>query len=123
MSNAPRPPAQIQPYVDVLGVEGTIEFLLEFGGAELILSQAARSGRLVRLVGHERAAQLVQHAGHLPRRVPLAKRWIAAVWREQGLAVAQIARRLHVSDVTVRAYLKRSAGGARRPDPRQLDLF
>lgn len=123
MTNAPRPPAQIAPYVEVLGVEGTIEFLLEFGGAELNLRPAVRAGRLVQAVGREKAVALYHAAGHLPRRVPLAKPWIAQVWREQGQTIAQIARSLHVSDVTVRRWLDRAGGGPRRPDPQQLDLF
>jgi hypothetical protein len=33
----PKPPAHVQRYVDALGVELTIDFLLNFGGAELFL--------------------------------------------------------------------------------------
>jgi hypothetical protein len=38
-------------------------------------------------------------------RVPLAKKWLALCLRVQGLSVAAIARRLRVSDVTIRKYL------------------
>ena len=34
----PQPTAQVQPCVDVLGVELTMRFLLQFGGAELYLA-------------------------------------------------------------------------------------
>lgn len=125
MTDLPRPPAQIEPYVDVLGIEGTIAFLLKFGGAELVLPPNPQPRNLVvQAVGMDQARALAVHAGHLPRRVPLAKPWIAQVLCMQGLTVAQIARRLHVSDVAVRGYLKRHLNGKRRPpDPRQYSLF
>lgn len=117
-----RAPAQIQPYIDVLGVEDTVKFLLEFGGAELSLRSSPRRGRVAELFGQEKAAELADVAGHLPRRIPLAKPWLAQQLREKGLPVAEIARTLHVSDVSVRAYLK--AGPPRRaPDPRQYKLL
>lgn len=124
MSEPPRPPAQLAPYVEVLGVSDAIRFLLEFGGAELYIAPSPKGqSRLVQLIGLERAEALGRRADRLPRRVPLGKPWIAAVWAAQGLPCAEIARRLHVSDVTVRRWL----GGAMRPnpsyDPRQLDLF
>ena len=117
-----RPPAHIQPYVDVLGVDGTVDFLMTFGGAELSLRSNPRRGRLVDLVGHERASALAEVAGHLPRRIPLAKPWLAQQLREKGLPVAEIARTLHVSDVSVRSYLK-TRGPRRPPDPRQYSLL
>ncbi len=125
MTDLPRTPAQIEAYVHVLGVEGTIAFLLEFGGAELALSRNPRAdSRVAQAVGLDLARALGAHAGHLPRRVPLAKPWIAQVLRAQGLPVAEIARRLHVSDVAVRGYLRRNLYGKRRaPDPRQYSLL
>ena len=119
---APPTPAHLAPLVDVLGVDGAIAFLLEFGGAEVWLGAApgARS-RVARLVGEDRAAALA--ALPLPRRVPLGKPWIARVWRHRdGLPVAEIARRLHASDVTVRGWLK-TAGPATPADPRQPRLL
>ncbi|MFN3938714.1 MAG: helix-turn-helix domain-containing protein [Gemmobacter sp.] len=127
MTDLPRPPAQVEPYVRVLGTDLAIEFLLEFGGAELSVNQRPQPrGRLARLVGIERARALGAVAGDLPRRVPLAKPWIAAVWRTRGLPVAEIARRLHASYVSVRRWLAAGATDARRgapADPRQLRLF
>lgn len=121
-TDALAPPAHLAAYVDALGVDGAIRFLLEFGGAEVWLGVApgARS-RVARLLGAERAAALA--ALPLPRRVPLGKPWIARVWRERdGLPVAEIARRLHASDVTVRGWLK-TAGPATPADPRQPRLL
>ena len=33
----PRPTAQVAPFVDALGMDGAVTFLLAFGGAELYL--------------------------------------------------------------------------------------
>lgn len=120
-----RPPAQVAPYVTVLGAEGTIEFLLAFGGAELYLTQTPkRRGRLVALVGHDQAVALAKASEHLPRRIPLAKPWIAAVMRERGLSVADIARKLHASDVAVRRWLKQyDAAAPANPNQLELPLF
>lgn len=117
-----RTPAHINAYVTVLGDDLAVEFLLEFGGAELSLSSRPRDGRLVQLIGKEKAVALAQQAGHLPRRIPLAKPWVANKLRDRGLSVAEIARKMHVSDVSVRSYLK---NGPKRPppDPRQYSLI
>lgn len=121
MTGTPPPPAHIAPYVHVLGPELAVRFLLSFGGAELYLAANPKGrSRVAGLVGVEKAAAL---AGEfLPRRVPTAKPWIATVWRSQGLPVAEIARRLHVSDVTVRNWLRRAAPVA-APETRQMRLF
>jgi hypothetical protein len=123
-----RPPAQAEAYVNVLGVDGAIEFLLAFGGTEIYLARnpQARS-RVAALVGRDKAEALAVACEGLPRRVPLCKPWIARVMRHRGLAgekplpVAEIARRLHTSDVSVRKWLKH--GPNRRSDDRQLPLF
>ncbi|NCM96130.1 MAG: helix-turn-helix domain-containing protein [Rhodobacterales bacterium] len=119
----PKPPAHVAPYVDVLGVDGAVEFLLAFGGAELYLATSPKGrSRLAQLVGVEKAAELAHAAEHLPRRVPTAKPWIAQVFKSRGLSVAEIARRLHVSDVSVRAWLKKTES-VPVADPRQMRLF
>jgi hypothetical protein len=118
----PRPPAQVEPYVRVLGIDDTIVFLLTFGGAELYLPRTPKGrSRLAELFGVEKAAALAEAAEFMPKRVPLAKPWIAKVWHARGLSQAEIARRLHVSDVTVRRYL--ASDEPTPPDSDQLTLF
>lgn len=122
----PRTPAQVAPYVEVLGIEGAIAFLLEFGGAEIYLTTNPGSrSRVVDLVGRHKAVALARMADRLQRRVPLAKPWIARVWFARGLPKAEIARKLHVSEPTVARYLAGTAPGERDdgPGPRQLSLF
>lgn len=128
----PPPPAHIEPLVRVLGTDGAIRFLLTFGGAELCLAGSPRGrSRLVQEFGAEVAVALAAVADRLPRRMPLAKEWIASVWTKRGLTDAEIARRLHVTDVTVRAWRKKKPWrGLRKAkkaeqitDPRQLPLI
>lgn len=74
MTDWPRAPAHIEPYVRILGVEDTITVLMALGGGEIYLT-ANPKGRsaLVELVGTERAVALAEAIGHLKVRVPTAK--------------------------------------------------
>lgn len=106
MSASPRPPAQVQPYVEVLGVDLTVEFLLTFGGGTVCISKSPRqNSELARLIGVEKVKELASRDHMLQARVPLAKRWTAKVLFAKGESINKIARRLHVTDVTVRDYL------------------
>lgn len=102
----PRAPAHIGPYVDILGSALAVRFLLTFGGADLYMAaNPTERGRVVQLVGVDLARAL--GAAELPRRVPLAKPWLAACLAHEGGSVADIARTLHASDTTVRSWLNR----------------
>lgn len=116
------PPANIEPFVRVLGEEKTVEFLLRYGGAELYFTTNPK-GRsdLAKTFGIEAATELAEAAEYLPRRIPLAKEWIAQRLRKDGMAVAQIARTMHTTDVTVRKYLKNAP--PKGDDSRQKTLF
>lgn len=120
----PTPPAQIEPFVRVLGVEGALSFLMTFGGAEMVYHRNPVRSQLAKVMGIEAAKSLAEEDARqgLPRRVPLAKPWCAQVLREKGLPVAEIARRMHASDVAVRRWLKQTSN-VRIPDPRQASLF
>ena len=50
----PRPTAQVAPYFEVLGAELTVEFLLQFGGAELHFSNDPKGRSAVeKLIGSD----------------------------------------------------------------------
>lgn len=100
-------PAHIQPYVDVLGLQLTIDFLLAFGGAPLYLpsERTQVDSRLAEVVGPDKAVALGKHLGRGMVRVPIQKRFIAACLLAMNVPVVEIARRLHVSDVTIRRWL------------------
>lgn len=104
----PRPTAQAAPYVEILGADLAVRFLLAYGGAELYLADDPK-GRCshAELIGADLARALASHPRLSPRqRVPLAKRWLAAMLHWQGNSTAGIARQLRVSDVSVRRWLK-----------------
>jgi DNA-binding NtrC family response regulator len=119
----PRPPAQVAPYVDILGQELTLQLLLSFGGAELYIPHSPKGrSRIEALIGRDKVKALAQSDHLLRRRVPLANAWVAACLHFQGMATNEIARKLRVTDVTVRRYLKRyetqrATKGARRDNP------
>lgn len=85
-----------------------MDFLLSFGGAELYLAEDPKGrSRLEELVGYDRARALGEAAHLLPRRVPLAKPWLARVFRARGYSVAETARTLRTTDKSVRGWLRR----------------
>ena len=123
MSNRPRPPAHVEPYVRILGYEGAVAFILEFGGAEIYLPMTRTAAERSPVAQHLGVDAVIALAiAGLPRRVPTAKPWLARVFWSEELRVQEIARRLHVTDVTVRKWLS-DAQGLRRADDRQLPLF
>jgi hypothetical protein len=104
---SPRPTAQVAPYVNILGIDLAVEFLLTFGGAKLALSVDPKGrSQLEALVGPEKARMLGANAHRCQRRVPLAKRWLAAYLSWKGQSAANIARQLRVTDQSVRKWLK-----------------
>ena len=119
----PKAPAQIAAIVEALGVEDAVEFVLNFGGAELHISKDPRRENLVtQKFGLQKAQALGKVADRIPSRIPIPKRWLAQYFSAKGLTQAQIARKLHTTDVTVGRYL----GTRKQPDPQQtsfLDFF
>jgi hypothetical protein len=107
----PNPTAQVAPYVEALGLELAVEFLLQFGGAELHFAADPRgTGAVEKLVGADKAKALAESRNQaLQKRVPLAKRWLARMLHWQGHSTAQIARTLRATDVSVRGWLKDGA--------------
>lgn len=104
----PNPTAQVAPYVEVLGMDLAVDFLLRFGGAELALSKDPRGGGQVsQMIGQDRESALHNHPRVGPStRIPLAKKWLAEVLRWRGHGTADIARTLRASDVSVRRWLQ-----------------
>ena len=111
-------PAHVQPYVDVLGMDGAVSFLLEFGGAEVYLSGRPQARSMIaQAIGVGNVKALADKLGAEHVRVPVAKPFIAQHFKGKQMSVAEIARTLHVTDTTVRSYLSPPA------EKRQFDLF
>ncbi len=107
-SPMPKPTAQVAPFVECLGPEMTVTFLLAYGGGEVYFARDPRGRSAVEaLVGADAVRAMSAHHRIGERvRVPLAKGWLAAMLDWQGYSVAQIARTLRVTDNTVPAKLK-----------------
>ncbi|AHD01177.1 hypothetical protein [Leisingera methylohalidivorans] len=119
----PKPPAQVEPYMEALGLEDTLRFLEAFGGVETyIATHPTERSKVVELIGYPKARMLAAIENRLQRRVPLVKEWRAAVYHSQGLPTVQIALKLGVTDVSVRRWL-RKPGARRKTAPNQLPLF
>lgn len=104
----PRASAQVTPYVECLGPELAVQFLLKFGGAGFYLGRKSRDGNIVaELVGSDAVARMAEHPqiGPYVARVPIAGRWLALMLHWQGHSINEIARMLRSTDVTVRRYL------------------
>lgn len=120
----PQATAQVEPYLNVLGFELTIEFLMTFGGADLDFPKMpTENHRLVKLVGLEKTIELTRSTNRHRKRIPTAKPWLAQALFSQGLSKAEISRRLHTTDVTIRKWLSRPRVEWRQNPDTQLDLF
>jgi hypothetical protein len=107
----PRPTAQVAPFVEVLGPDLAVQFILEFGGAELYLSAQPRGrSALEAMVGHDKARALAAHpAMQMVQRIPLARKWLVLMMAWQGHPHAHIARTVRVATSTVRRYVNEAA--------------
>lgn len=103
----PRQTAQVAPYVEVLGSDLSVDFLLRLGGAEIAFSKEPRgASQMSAMIGLDSEAALHAHRRVGPRtRIPLAKKWLAEMLRWRGFSAAEIARTLRASDVSVRRWL------------------
>ena len=104
-------PAQLAAFVDVLGEARAIDFLLEFGGATFYLASDPKGGseieRRFGAAGRKLILALRERTDNSYMRIPTAKPWIAQRLRQGGAPISAIARRLHVTDATVRGWLPR----------------
>lgn len=104
----PRPTAHVCPYVDCLGPQLAVRFLLSFGGAELYLASDPKGRSAAEaVVGPDGVARMADHPLIGQRvRVPLARQWLARMLHWQGHSTAEIARTIRASDVSVRRWIK-----------------
>lgn len=123
--NLPRTPAQVEPYVEAIGLDDTITFILHFGGAQIYIGARPGNGsQVTKLLGIEKARALGAVHDRLPSRVPLVKSWTAQVMFAKGLPIQEIARKMHSSDTAVRRWLDGAGIERKDPkDPRQLPLL
>lgn len=105
-------PAEIALYVEELGHVLAIELFLTMGGAYCYFAvEPAPGSEISRVIGAEGVSRIGRRLKASDRpganrvRVPLAKAWVARYLFAEGWTIADIARRVRVSDVTVKKYL------------------
>ncbi len=114
----PDTPDNIARFVDVLGVDLTVQLFLAVGGTKIYLPYRSSAGTpAARAIGPEPVQRLAKAFGHGWAKVPLARRWIAMQLRAQGKSTEEIARTIRADAETVRRW--DTTGGTSD----QLDLF
>ena len=116
----PKPTAQVEPFVEALGYDEAVTFLMHFGGAGLYLAKSPKGrSASAEMFGADAMAKLAASDRIPPKsRIPLAKPWMARVFAWRGHSTASIARTLRATEVTVRRWLKdgmQHDGQARHP--------
>jgi hypothetical protein len=118
-------PREAVPYVRALGVERAVKLFEIFGGASLyIAANPSPRSSAAKVIGADGVRALYaalsgRETGTQNVRIPLAKRWVARQLVRGGMPVSKVARRLHVADKTVRAWVPL----AERGGSAQLELF
>lgn len=102
-------PAHIEGYMEILGEDLTMKFLLRFGGSVTYLpaTTSRQDSAITEAIGTELAVKLGQRVGPGLVNIPLAKEWIARnMFYNKGLKINQICTKLHMSQPTIRKYIK-----------------
>lgn len=103
-------PANLAPFINTLGFDKGIEFLLRFGGSAMYLPKKPQDGRSMAssLLTADEIIALSQAIDRDYLRIPVGKKFIAVYLHSRGISIGEIARRLHMTDVTIRGWLKKA---------------
>jgi hypothetical protein len=114
----PDPPAHVLAYVETLGVGDAIALFLAIGGTQIYLTKKpTRRSIILNTLDAAKAECLANRIGYGYHKVPVPKKWIAAVMRARDASNSDIARLLHVDVATVRRWLPPNDGNE------QFDFF
>ena len=115
----PKPSANLAPYVDVLGPEIAIVFLLHFGGSRLYFpDRPGGRSNAEAVIGPENFQRLAAVLGsRLTSRVPIGNRWLVAALAAQGKSTGEIARTVRATDVSVHKWLRYAEGRMKEGKP------
>ncbi len=107
-------PANLQPFIEALGIDEGAEFLLHFRNKNVSLNGGKGQERsaIAKMVGLEKANRLnrlLTEAGYgkgMAFQVPGAGCFLARYLRSKGLSINEISNRLGRTCVSVRGYLR-----------------
>lgn len=111
--------------IDLVGEEGLIRLAEEFGGQRIYIPHNAVGSQIEKRVGLDIAIGLSSAYNGTYIAVPLARVYRANAYRSAGASLADIARRLGITESAVSRLMRRSAlaGFNRSADERQMDFF
>lgn len=113
----PRSPAELAWLTDCVGADAALRLIERHGGTRIYVPREVNQGTPLAIeIGLDPARALSVAFGGEIVRIPLAKYWRAWIYRAQGLAYSEIARRLGCTDNTARLMLQA------RPSDRQMAL-
>lgn len=108
MTDYPRHPASIDAFVEVLGPELTVRFLIEMGGCRLYFPNDPKGKSAAEaLIGAEALRELGRRQSQNRRELPLPRPWLIRALHAEGKSVSEICRMLKTSDRNVRDTLSK----------------
>jgi hypothetical protein len=114
----PKPPAQVEPYIEVIGHDAALALVETFGGVRVYIPKdPPADSPVVKAIGMEAAVRLGRALGGESPRIPVARAWLVAHYASLKWPVPRIARQLRIADFSVRRILGRTV------DDRQSSLF
>lgn len=125
MSDYPRHPAHLDPYIEVLGPELAVRFLIEFGGTPAYFPDDPKGKSAAEaLIGPERLRALGARMPSNWAEIPMPRPWLIRALDAEGKSVAAICRLLHTSSTNVKKQLRlaKKAQLSAGAEPQQLRL-
>ncbi|QND52792.1 hypothetical protein HB779_13415 [Phyllobacterium sp. 628] len=99
--------ANVQPFVEALGLDDAADFFLNFGGSMIYVGKRGPNANnaVLRILGEEVVRKLGDCFGDLGwMRIPLATKFMVRYLTSQGRSMREITRILRITDVTARKY-------------------
>lgn len=113
------PPQEIKPFVDLIGIEGTVLILEHYAGQRIYIPRdPAELSEMAKAVGLEIAQALASAYGGIYIILPFARKWRALIYKKRGLSYREMAKRLGCRENYIHRVLQQN--GATQA---QLSLF
>ena len=124
MTIYPRHPAHLDAYIEVLGPELAIRFLIEFGGAPMYFpNDPAGRSAAEQMIGAQRLRNLGARMMAQKTEIPMPRNWLIRALHAEGRSVSQISRILKTTSSNVKRSLREAKQRPAPFDPIQLSLF
>lgn len=99
----PRHPAHLDPYIEVLGPELAVRFLIEFGGARMYFPEDPKGkSRAEAMIGADALRRIGQRLTSNRPDIPIANTWLVQAMTAEGKGTWEICNTLRITIKTVR---------------------